>query len=190
MDTKMCRQCGEIKPIEQFRQYYGGRKGTYTICRSCEKINSRAKYLEKKGSDISAIEQAELNKIYRLYDAQKACGLRPPRRDEGRSTSLVDNLDNMISNYEKKANEMVACSDTLDTKATPAELQQWLTCDLTEEPDYYLDDVYEELKAKYRPVLRIDADTMLPVHDDKHSAVLDLILDRFNDYEDKYYQED
>ena len=39
--TKTCKQCGVIKPLEQFRNYYGGRKGTYTVCKSCEKINSR-----------------------------------------------------------------------------------------------------------------------------------------------------
>ena len=26
MNAKTCKQCGELKPIEQFRKYYGGRK--------------------------------------------------------------------------------------------------------------------------------------------------------------------
>lgn len=190
MNTKQCRQCGEIKPIEQFRQYYGGRKGTYTICRSCEKINSRAKYIEKKGLNATEVEKVELNKIYRLYDAQRACGLRPPRREEGRSNTLVDNLDALISVYENKANVVSQSADTLDTSATPPELLEWLSCELTEEPDYYLDEIYEELKAKYRPVVRIDPDSLLPVHEEAHSMVLEQILERFNKYEDEYYQED
>ena len=45
MNVKICKQCGQIKPIEQYRKYYGGRKGTYKVCKSCEKINARAKYL-------------------------------------------------------------------------------------------------------------------------------------------------
>ena len=38
MNAKTCKQCGELKPIEQFRKYYGGRKGTYTTCKTCENI--------------------------------------------------------------------------------------------------------------------------------------------------------
>ena len=60
----------------------------------------------------------------------------------------------------------------------------------TEEPDYYLDEVYEQLRSKYRPVLRIDTATMLPVYDETHAEVLERILERFNDYEDNYYNND
>lgn len=184
--TKQCRQCGEIKPLEQFRQYYGGRKGTYTICKGCEKINSRAKYLEKKAAR-TVEEEAELTKIYTLYDAQRACGLQPPRREEGRQSKLVDNLDDLIKTYTQRANYIPELPPDIDTKATPPELLQWLTEELTEEPDYYLDEVYEDLKAKYRPMLRIDVDSMLPIYDDSFKTILEKILSRFNDYEDKYY---
>lgn len=190
METKTCKQCGEIKPIEQFRKYYGGRKGTYTICRSCEKINSRAKYIEKKGQAATSAELSELDKIYRLYDAQRACGLQPPRRSEGRRTSLVEDLDNMIEKYTKKANVAPESLSTFDTEATPPELLQWLSAELTEEPDYYIDEVYEGLLEKYRPTLRIDQDSMLPVYDCTHAQVLDSILDRFNKYEDDYYSKE
>ena len=182
MQTKVCRQCGELKPVEQFRKYYGGRQGSYTICKSCERINSRAKYLERKGDTITAIEQSELNKIYKLYDAQRACGLRPPRREEGRQTKLVDDLDNLIQRYEGKANAV----SEFDT--APPEIMRWLSAELTEEPDYYLDEVYEALKAKYRPVLRIDQETMLPVYDDTHAAALEQLLQRFNNYDDEYWR--
>jgi len=37
--TKICKQSGETKPLDQFRRYYGGRKGTYKTCKFCEKIN-------------------------------------------------------------------------------------------------------------------------------------------------------
>ena len=186
METKQCRQCGEVKPIEQYRKYYGGRQGSYTICRSCEKINSRVKYLEKKESH-SAAEILELNKIYQLYDAQRACGFRPPRREAGRHERVTEDLDAMIQKYTERANKAVEIAEVLDTNQTPPELISWLSCELTKEPDYYLDEVYEELKSKYRPVLRIDSATLLPVYDETHATALEQVLSRFNAYEDTYY---
>ena len=186
---KSCKQCGEIKPESQFRRYYGGRQGTYTMCKSCERINSRVKYLEKKES-LTPVEQVELNKIYTLYDAQRACGLRPPRREGPRKLRGIDNLDDLIETYKQRANIPHNVGAMLDTSATPPELMKWLSAKLIEHPDYYLDEVYEDLKARYRPVLRIDTVTMLPEHDDTHIAVLDAILDRFNSYEDEYYNEE
>lgn len=189
METKQCRQCGEIKPLDQFRQYYGGRQGTYTMCRSCERINSRAKYLEKKDTR-SKLEDLELNKIYQLYDAQRACGFRPPRREAGRKDTVVEDLDAMIKTYTDRANIVKQSPDVLDTTGTPPELLQWLSCELSHDPDYYLDDIYEALKAKYKPVLRIDSTTLLPIYDETHAAVLEAILNRFNDYEDTFYNKD
>ena len=188
MQTKTCKQCGELKPIDQFRKYYGGRQGHYTICKDCERINSRAKYLERKGDSITSTEDAELKKIYRLYDAQRACGLQPPRRESGRQTRLVDDLDSMISKYEVRANVPTTGQPTFDTSATPPEILQWLSAELTEEPDYYLDVIYEELVAKYRPVIKIDAETLLPVHDEKHTLALEQVLSRFNKYDDDYWR--
>lgn len=190
METKQCKQCGEIKPIKQFRQYYGGRKGTYTVCKMCEKINSRAKYIERKGDAVTTAESEELNKIYRLYDAQRACGLQPPRREGGRNVKLVDNLDELITSYTQRANQYTDRVDELDTTQTPPELLEWLTKELTEDPEYYLDEVYEVLKNKYRPVLRIDAVTLLPIYDDTHKTALDKILARFNEFEDSYYNKE
>lgn len=187
MDVKECRQCGEIKPIAQFRQYYGGRQGTYTMCRSCEKINSRAKYLERKG-DRSLAEEDELNKIYTLYAAQRACGLRPPRQEAGKKSKVSVDLDAMINTYAERANAFCEAPEALDTESTPVELKKWLSCELTEDPEYYLDVVYEELKAKYKPVLRIDQDTLLPVYDTTHAVALEEVLNRFNKYEDSYYE--
>ena len=189
METKQCRQCGEVKPLAQYRNYYGGRQGTYTICRACEKINSRVKYIEKKQNRTVA-EDEELNKIYQLYDAQRACGLRPPRREAGRHEKVTEDLDNLIQKYMAQANKAAEVAEVLDTTQTPAELMQWLSCELTKEPDYYLDEVYDELKEKYRPVLRIDKETLLPVYDETHAMVLDQILSRFNAYEDSYYNND
>ena len=82
---------------------------------------------------------------------------------------------------------MQEVAQAVNVPEVPAELSRWLTEPLTEEPEYYQDEVYEQLKAKYRPKTKIDKDTMLPIYDDTYKPVLDSILERFDDYEDKYY---
>ena len=49
-----------------------------------------------------------------------------------------------------------------------AEAQGWLTAELTEKPEYYIDEVFETLRG---------ADKELR----------DKVLERFYDYEDQYY---
>lgn len=195
MNTKVCKQCGQLKPIEQFRKYYGGRKGHYNTCKLCEKINARCKYLRNKGDlNRSDAEHEELLKIYKLYEAQRAAGLQPPREQSGRSTQLADSLDEMIASYSTVPQGVMIPVDQMDNimnrPVAPAELLVWLSCSLTEEPDYYLDEVYEELKSKYRPTLRIDQDTLQPVYDDTYKYVLDQVLDRFYKYEEEYWDKE
>lgn len=189
METKVCKQCGEIKPIELFRQYYGGRKGRYTICATCEKINSREKYLSRKSSNdvgLTSDEALELSKIHALWDCQAKLGLRPPRRVSGMATPL--NIDTMLATYEKKTKLAMSVVATVpDTLAViPQDLTDWLQCRLTAAPEYYQDEIYEMLKSKYRPVLFIDQGTLLPVYDDRYREVLNAIAARFDDYEDNY----
>lgn len=186
MNAKTCRQCGELKPMAQFRKYYGGRTGHYTTCKQCEKINSRLKYLDSKSS-LTEPERIERDKIYKLYEVQQAAGLKPPRRG-GRSIQLGTDLDAMIDKYEAIYKAPAVNVD--DYANVPLELSGWLTCELTDEPDIYINDVYEALCKKYRPVLSINQETMMPVHDDTYKGLLDAILKRFYDYEDKYYEED
>lgn len=181
MNAKTCKQCGELKPLTQFRQYYGGRTGTYTTCKQCEKINSRLKYLDSKES-LTEPERIERDKIYKLYEVQQAAGLRPPRRG-GRRTELTDNLDDMISKYSTQTSEGA-------NVIAPSELTYWLTCELTGDPDEYINDVYEKLYDTYRPAVSIDKDTMMPVYDERYKDVLDKILQRFYDYEDTYYEQE
>lgn len=190
MNAKTCKQCGEHKPIEQFRKYYGGRKGHYTTCKTCEKINSRAKYLRRKGECMNWDEEAELAKIEQLYDAQRAAGLQPPHDHLGRKVPLVESLDDMISKYQQRAADIQDVVQSVAVPNIPAELSRWLSEPLTEEPEYYQDEVYEKLKSKYRPKTRIDPDTMLPVYDDTYKPVLDKILERFDAYEDEYYDKE
>lgn len=188
MVTKVCKQCGELKPIEQYRQYYGGRRGTYKTCLSCERINSREKYLSGKGDKRTPAEQLELDKIHALYEVQTKLGLQPPNK-QGRRTALVDDLDGMLEKYRTQAAKTANTTPPIEaaTNAAPYELMRWLTEPLDKEPEYYLDEVYEQLLATYRPCTGIDSATMMPEYDNTYKAVLDSILERFNDYEDSYY---
>lgn len=172
--TKQCKQCGSILPISSFRSYYGGRAGTYTKCKTCEKINSREKYLRKKGEACSAQELEELEKIRALYELQASRGFSPPRVTK--QERPVDTVDALINSYSK-----------LDV---PEELHKWLTCELTLAPEHYIDDVYDSLLRQYAPLKRVEEGTYTRVYDETHKAVLDKILDRFYDYEDSYYKQE
>lgn len=189
-NAKRCKQCGELKPIEQFRKYYGNRKGHYTICKTCEKINSRFKYLTRKGDTRDWNEDVELQKINQLYDAQRACGLQPPHQNPGRTVPLAESLDDMISQYKQQAEAVKDVVQSVETACIPDELIAWLNAPLTQDPDYYLDEVYEQLKATYMPATHMDPKTMLPVRDETYKPVLDKILDRFYQYEDEYYDKE
>lgn len=97
METKVCKRCGKEQSVDQFRAYYGGKKGLYNFCKTCEKIDQRRKYLARKDSEspdgLSSDEQIELDKINELYAARQAAGLSVPiRRSAKGVTNLVDQL--------------------------------------------------------------------------------------------------
>jgi hypothetical protein len=187
MDVKTCKQCGELKPISLFRQYYGGRRGTYKMCKDCERINSREKYLAAKGASRTEAEETELNRIHELYDCQRAVGLQPPTK-RGGNKPLTNDLNDMLAKYKNMAVQASESAQDISVADAPAELMKWLTEPLLGEPDEYIDEVYERLVEKYRPCTGIDKATMMPVYDNKYKAILDKILERFTDYEDSYYE--
>lgn len=97
METKVCKRCGREQRVDQFRDYYGGRKGSYSFCKTCEKIEQRRKYLANKDAvspdSLTADERAELHKINELYDAWQAAGRKVPvRRPDRGVTDLVDQM--------------------------------------------------------------------------------------------------
>ena len=190
MTAKTCKQCGVTKPIEQYRKYYGGRKGSYTICLDCEKINSRYKYLSVKGECMGWGEEAEFDKISKLYDMQRSIGLQPPRYGNKGSGSTESAVDNLIAGYQDYADKCAELTKPKGIQVAPMEIINWMATPLTFEPEYYLDTVYEDLKTKYRPVKSIDDITKLPKYDDTNILALDALLERFNIYEDSYYAED
>jgi hypothetical protein len=92
----------------------------------------------------------------------------------------------MLEKYADRVTAVKAV-DTTGDMSTTDELTDWLVAELTEDPDHYLDGVYEYLKNKFRPVIRIDEATQLPVYDETYKTVLEKVLERFNAYEDTYY---
>ena len=182
---KECKQCGDSRPLNMFRKYYNGRTGRYNTCKVCERINSREKYLTKK-IEINEDEKNELEKIHTLWEYQRTLGLRPPERSSGKKTPIGEDLDGMLRKYDTRVADLLSSTDG-EVLEGPQELLQWLTIELTEDPDYYQDVVYEELVEKFRPIIGVGEDH-LPIHDDTHRALLQRIATRFDDYEDGYYE--
>lgn len=105
MNTKICAQCGEEKPISSFRPYYGGRKGTYSFCKDCEKIMTREKYLMSKGDRMTIQECDELERIRKLYELRRSAGLKAPRhRNETKHGGATALIDEMLAKMEAKCN--------------------------------------------------------------------------------------
>lgn len=74
---KTCSRCGETKPLEEFRPYYNRSTGRYSFCKTCERIETRRKYLVKRAT-LTPAQQEELAKINALYAKRKAAGLSVP----------------------------------------------------------------------------------------------------------------
>lgn len=195
-NIKRCVQCGILKEEEEFRKYTYSRqketKGRYRLCKSCEKINARYRFLQGRRTDLclTTANLLELNKIDKLFDTLEERGLRTPR-----ATVPVDAdpIDDLLAFYavDTAATTVstIASAPLLDI---PSELNEWLTEDPSQwalndlSPEFLQETVYESLKAKYRPQLGIDKERMLPIYNDTYKSVLNDILRRFDDYEETY----
>lgn len=90
MKVKTCSRCGVEQPLDEFRTYYNRQGSHYSFCKTCERIESRRKYLRRK-YNLSVAEQEELNNINELYSRRKAKGLNVPgtRRNDVSVSRLV-----------------------------------------------------------------------------------------------------
>lgn len=192
MGMRMCKQCGEYKPLDKdnFRPYYNNRKGFYRVCKSCESINTRYKYLCKKQSPTPA-EALELSKISQLYDLLRETGLEPPANKP--VDTIATTVDNLLERLTKQKEERV---ELAAPTSTPDELLHWLNVNLDlvmpnknhNEVMDHLEATVESLYRKYRPVLHLD-DNLKPVHDDTYRDVLNKIQKRIDDYDDSYFED-
>lgn len=105
MDTKTCSRCGVDKPLDNFRSYYGGRKGTYKYCKECERIESRRRYLVGLGGKATLEQAKTLAAIERLYDIRAERGLDVPGRTRADAPISTDDLVAQLLATESNSGE-------------------------------------------------------------------------------------
>lgn len=205
-EVKRCKQCGILKDAGEFRQYTYSKKsetpGRFSICRSCENINSRYKRLneQSKFSNVVdyAAQQAELSRIEELYKMLESRGFHTPLSRQTRDGAPEESttkkaIDNLMSFYSAQpANCSKKSPAPTETKVeVPKELNQWLAEDTTVwrekeiSPEFLQETIYESLKAKYRPQIGMDQEMFIPIYDDTYKDILQRILRKFDDYEEE-----
>jgi len=189
-NVRKCKQCGEVKQLSSdfFRPYYGeNAKGFYRVCKTCERINNRYKYLTGKGNAATQADLEEIKRIEELYDTLRELGLEPPRYGARTSSTVYSVVEELL---KRKQQQAVDKKKQFGVEAdVPTELAEWLTRPLTEKPEYY-EDVYFKLREKYMPVVGVSSEGV-QLHDETYKEILDQILERFDVYEDNYvYDED
>jgi len=190
-NVRKCKQCGEIKQLSFFRPYYGkNARGFYRVCKTCESINNRYKYLTGKGDAATQADLEEIKRIEELYDTLRELGLEPPRYGARASSTVYSVVEELLKRKQQQVANRKEQLEEIGVEADiPTELAEWLSKPLTEEPEYY-EDVYFKLREKYMPVVGTNPDAT-PKYDETYKEILDQILKRFDDYEDNYvYEED
>ena len=184
-NVRKCKQCGEVKQLssEFFRKYYGeNAKGFYRVCKTCESINNRYKYLTGKGDAATQADLEEIARIEELYDTLRELGLEPPRYGARASSTVHSVVEELLKRKQQQAAER---KEQFGVEAdVPTELAEWLTKPLTEEPEYY-EDVYFKLREKYMPVVGVDSEGVQQ-YDETYREILEQVLERFDEYEDNY----
>lgn len=191
--VRRCKQCGEVKQLSSdfFRPYYGeNAKGFYRICKTCERINNRYKYLTGKGDAATQADLEEIARIEELYNTMRELGLEPPKYGAGTTSTVLSVVEELLKRKRQQAAGKKEQLEEIGVEASvPTELVEWLTKPLTEKPEYY-EDVYFKLREKYMPVVDMNPDAT-PKYDETYADILDQILERFDEYEDNYvYEED
>jgi hypothetical protein len=189
-NVRKCKQCGEVKQLSSdfFRPYYGkNARGFYRVCKTCESINNRYKYLTGKGDAATQADLEEIKRIEELYDTLRELGLEPPRYGAGTSSTVYSVVEELLKRKRQQAADR---KEQFGVEANvPTELAEWLSKPLTDTPEYY-EDVYFKLREKYMPVVGVSSEGV-QLHDETYKEILDKILERFDEYEDNYvYEED
>jgi len=189
---RKCKQCGEVKQLssEFFRKYYGeNARGFYRVCKTCERINNRYKYLTGKGDAATQADLEEIARIEELYDTLRELGLEPPRYGAGSASTIHSLVEDLLQKKMSQIAERKTQLEEIGVEASvPTELLEWLSRPLTGEPEHYI-DMYLKLREKYMPVVGMNPDAT-PKYDETYKEIMDQILERFDEYEDNYVYED
>lgn len=205
-NVKRCVQCGILKDESEFRRYkYSVLKhteGRYRICRACEAINANYKQSKvwvethKYGDDPDKFNRINgfVVNTEQLYKTLEAKGLRVPAAVATEPRVKDDSFEQVqqLLQFHMSTSPQPAIQEELHKATVPDELQQWLNISpavwIEEDisPEYLQETVYESLKAKYRPQIGVDRETYLPIYDDTYKQILNMILRKFDDYEENY----
>ncbi|MGE5829805.1 MAG: endonuclease domain-containing protein, partial [Micromonosporaceae bacterium] len=86
METKLCKTCGQVKPVTEFFASPRGMPGYRPGCKACRKIQRREAYLRLGGKDVPyeqvlkreyGITLADYNKLLRSQAHRCAICRRP-----------------------------------------------------------------------------------------------------------------
>lgn len=183
-----CKQCGEQKELKDFRPYYNN-PGHYKLCKECEAVNNKYKYLQRKMAKDVLSEEDEIafRVIEEYYSMLREQGLQPPNYGQGHDGSgLVKNIQGRLENYKDFRTRHSVPTEM--PKSIPEELNNWLTQELNNyTPEELHDNVYENLRHTWSPRIGLDEVTQLPVYDETFKPILLEILRRFDNYEEEYY---
>lgn len=100
MDTYVCKSCGQEQPVDNYRKYYGGRRGRYRHCKSCEKLEMRRKYLIRRGDAATQEQLEELSKINLLYELRIKNGLFAPGLTVKRTRNASDICNEQLAKLQ------------------------------------------------------------------------------------------
>jgi hypothetical protein len=208
---KVCKQCGKLKPIVAFRQYprrgQGIRNvvepGYYTICKDCQSFNTSINYLYKaklNGKVLSQQDEQLLVDAARLYKAMYQRGLQPLGKYARDVLGLGDwNIGSsgrqIVSPPDylaEMAQDLLGSTDLSvvdDTAPVNEQLidrfKAMLEMEFTEDPDYYEDDMLDEIE-KDTPKDPTNPNRLAEPYRTWQLKVLDKIAE----YRDRYYGEE
>jgi hypothetical protein len=167
-----------------------------TVCKDCESFNQVATRLFKLENKTPE-QEAMLERAADMYRALHRAGLHPIGayakhvlglpigrlgvRNESSESFMERYINSVLGNIQDNEQDLIG------------ELTAWLSRELTEEPDYYLDKVYGDLKVACRSddITEVEAKELekkgLPFAvKNNYKELLDAVLERFYAYEDEY----
>lgn len=104
-ELAVCRDCGEIKPFSEFRIVGESKRGfpkLHYICRSCEKIKVRQKYInmtpEEKEKHINGVKAWQKNNVDRVRELTRKYDKLPKNR-------IKKNLRKRLRDFMKLKNK-------------------------------------------------------------------------------------
>lgn len=175
---RRCRQCGEFRDLEEYREYYNRKGSRYRTCKICERFNNRYKYLMRK-EQLTPEMQNEVHMIEKLYEVQKKLGLTPP---DVTKNNIADEVEDLLRKQEEELTQLEEHRE--HEVEAPQELQHWLEADLEGMTELQIEQVQDDLLAKFKKQTGVEPGTFRPIYDETHKQLLNQVLERLDDYVD------